>query len=66
MNGISSDIKMQGYGRASKEVLEPLLLQIYTQDRMEKLTPITVDRHLLKLEPAKSAAKRVLNRLRDR
>jgi hypothetical protein len=57
------DIKMQGYGDASKAVLAPLLFQIYTQDRMEKLTPITVDRHLLKLEPAKSAAKRVLNNL---
>ncbi|HET6325476.1 MAG TPA: hypothetical protein VFG04_12425 [Planctomycetaceae bacterium] len=54
------DIKMQGYGAASKEALEPLLFQIYAQDRMEKLTPITVDRHLMKLEPAKSAAKRVL------
>jgi hypothetical protein len=54
------DTKMQGYGAASKDVLAPLLFQIYTQDRMEKLTPVTVDRHLLKLEPAKSAAKRVL------
>jgi hypothetical protein len=54
------DMKMQGYGAASKEALGLLLFQIYTQDRMETLTPITVDRHLLKLEPAKSAAKRVL------
>ncbi|HEV3304177.1 MAG TPA: hypothetical protein VG055_31295 [Planctomycetaceae bacterium] len=54
------DIKMQGYGAASKEALGLLLFQIYTQDRMERLTPITVDRHLLKLEPAKSVAKRVL------
>jgi hypothetical protein len=54
------DVKMQGYGTASKEVLAPLMLQMYTQDRMEKLTPVTVDRHLFKLEPAKSAAKRTL------
>ena len=54
------DTKMQSYGTASKEILTPLLRQIYTDNQMKTLPPVTVDRNLLKLEPAKSAAKRIL------
>ncbi|HXY34631.1 MAG TPA: hypothetical protein VEI07_10415 [Planctomycetaceae bacterium] len=54
------DIKMQGYGDASKKILANVLLPSYASDRMRELTPITADRNLLKLKPAKSAAKRVL------
>jgi hypothetical protein len=57
---IGHEAKMRGYGRESKAELENWIVETYSQDDVKSLAPITSDTVILKLAPAKQAAKRAL------
>ena len=52
--------KMRGYGRESKQALEPWIVETYSSNALRDLAPVAVDSVLMKLEPAMNAARRAL------
>ncbi len=51
---------MRGYGRESKQALEPWIVETYSSNALRNLAPVAVDSVLMKLEPAMNAARRAL------
>jgi hypothetical protein len=56
-----TDHASRGFGRASKEVLQPWLIAAYSTDRIDKLPPLTTDRTLLSLSAALQKARKALH-----